>query len=418
MQIFSRAEILLPQGEDLSEWSVVACDQYTSEPDYWDRVEQHTQGIPSSAHLIIPEAYLNQPGLEERISRVNAEMQRYLSEGLFRVLPDSYLYLERELAPGKVRHGLIGKIDLEAYDYKPGSQSGVRPTEGTVESRLPPRIRVRENAPLELPHVMVLIDDPNGLVIEPLAACTAQMQQVYQFSLMENGGKVRGWSLAREEADRVDQALARLAEQTEQANRTIAPEKAPLYFAMGDGNHSLATAKACYEKLKQTLPEEAWKTHPARYALVELVNLHDPALEFEPIHRVVFGVKPQELLDELKRSYQVSETGEGQSFEWKTMDGSGRIVVKDPPSQLAVGTLQLFLDRYLATYGGEVDYIHGTDALEKLCQREDAIGFLLPAMGKNELFRTVQIDGALPRKTFSMGHAHEKRFYLECRKIR
>lgn len=175
MQIFSRAEILLPQGEDLSGWSVVACDQYTSEPDYWDRVEQRTQGIPSSSHLIIPEAYLSQPGLDGRISRVNAEMQKYLSEGLFRTLPDSYLYLERELAPGKVRHGLIGKIDLEAYDYKPGSQSGVRPTEGTVESRLPPRIRVRQDAPLELPHVMVLIDDPDGLVIEPLAAQAAQM---------------------------------------------------------------------------------------------------------------------------------------------------------------------------------------------------------------------------------------------------
>ncbi|EOS64095.1 hypothetical protein C814_00520 [Anaerotruncus sp. G3(2012)] len=418
MQIFSRAEILLPQGEDLSGWSVVACDQYTSEPDYWDRVEQRTQGIPSSSHLIIPEAYLSQPGLDGRISRVNAEMQKYLSEGLFRTLPDSYLYLERELAPGKVRHGLIGKIDLEAYDYKPGSQSGVRPTEGTVESRLPPRIRVRQDAPLELPHVMVLIDDPDGLVIEPLAAQAAQMQQVYQFTLMENGGAVRGWSLDQAGADRVDQALARLAEQAEQANRAIAPDKAPLYFAMGDGNHSLATAKACYEQLKQTLPEEEWKNHPARYALVELVNLHDAALEFEPIHRVVFGVKPQELLDELNRFCEISQTGEGQSFEWRTADRSGRIVVKNPPSQLAVGTLQLFIDRYLASHGGEVDYIHGEDTLEKLCQREDAIGFLLPVMGKDELFRTVQIDGALPRKTFSMGHAHEKRFYLECRKIR
>ena len=410
--VFCPADILLPHGVDMQKWSVVACDQYTSEPEYWNRVEQTVGNAPSTYHMILPEVFLGAPDVQARIGRINQSMRQYLDEGIFDCLPDSYLYLERTLTPGKVRRGLVGRIDLMAYEYGKGLASPVRPTEGTVESRLPPRIRVRENAPLETPHIMILIDDPEKTVIEPLAQERKTLRQVYDFTLMEHGGNISGWQVNGAAAQKVDAALAKLAERLSMASET------PLLFAVGDGNHSLATAKACYEQLRTTLPQAEWERHPARWALVELVNIHDDAMQFEPIHRVLFDVDPAHVLKELASFYHISKTGGRQSFEVVAGGKREQLFVENPSSQLAVGTLQKFIDEYLNRFGGEVDYIHGEEVTVQLANRERAVGFLLPAMQKSELFPTVIADGALPRKTFSMGHAWEKRYYLECRAIR
>lgn len=410
---FSPADILIPQSVTMENWSVVACDQYTSEPEYWQRVAERVNGCPSAYHMILPEAWLQDPAVEDRIGRINGAMEQYLAEGIFAEYPDTYIYVERTVAPGKIRRGLIGKIDLMEYDYSKGSQSLVRPTEGTVESRLPPRIRVRENAPLELPHIMVLLDDSARTVIEPLAVRISGMQKLYDFNLMEQGGHISGYAVDAQSRAGIDAALGALA------GAQAAQSASPLLFAVGDGNHSLATAKACFEKLRAELPKEQWENHPARYALVELVNVHDPAMEFEPIHRIVCGVDPDALLAEIRRYYRVSDAADsGQSLTYVTRERRGRLFIENPSSALAVGTLQNFLDDYLAKHGGTVDYIHGDDVLKSLAQSPDAIGFLLPAMQKSELFPTVVADGALPRKTFSMGHAYEKRYYLECRRIK
>lgn len=407
---FLPADILLPKVNHMKLWSVVACDQYTSEPEYWERVDTQVGEAPSTLRMIFPEVYLGNADSEARIAKINETMQAYLDQELFQTWPDSFLYMRRTLADRKIRQGLIGKIDLEHYDYTANSQSLVRPTEGTVESRLPPRIKVREQAPLELPHIMLLIDDPENRVIAPLAAQTGEMDAVYDTALMENGGAAKGWILN----DTQKQAV--LAE-LDALPPAAAPGKAPLLYAVGDGNHSLATAKACYEKLKQTLPKEEWVVHPARYALVELVNLHDPAMEFEPIHRVLFGVDPAHVLSEMESYYQIG--GEvGQKITFITAEGQQTLTISNPSSQLAVGSLQNFIDDYLNRHNGEVDYIHGDDVTVSLAQGENCIGFLLPAMDKADLFQAVLLDGALPRKTFSMGHAHDKRYYLECKKIR
>ena len=415
---FSPADILIPREADMTRWSVVACDQYTSEPEYWERVAREVGDAPSTLDMILPEDYLDEKEAGARIPRINAAMRRYLDEGLFRTLPESYVYLQRTLAPGKVRQGLVGKLDLEEYEYGAGSQSLVRPTEGTVESRLPPRIRVREDAPLESPHIMVLIDDPGRTVIEPLRARTGSLPRLYDFELMEGGGRICGWRVSGPEAARVDGAFGALAEKLGDYGARF-PGKRPLLIAVGDGNHSLATAKACWERLKKALPAEQRETHPARYALVELVNVHDEALEFEPIHRILFGVDPDQGLRELQAYYDTGEDAVGgQSFEYVCGSRRGRLYVANPSSQLAAGTLQNFIDWYLGRFGGKVDYIHGEQVVGHLCKSPGTIGFLLPVMKKSQLFPTVLLDGALPRKTFSMGHAHEKRYYLECRAIR
>ncbi len=420
---FRPADILLPQGCDLSLWSVVACDQYTSQPEYWQRVEERVGSAPSALRLILPESCLEGPNVETDIMEINNTMSRYLREGRFRTYPHSLFYVERTLDCGKVRRGLVGMVDLEQYDYEPGSAAPIRATEGTVLSRIPPRVAVRKNAPVELPHVMLLTDDPEKTVIEPLSAQTGAMQPVYDFQLMERGGHIRGWALNDAQQDQVAQALCRLADPARFQARYHLTEDAPvLLFAVGDGNHSLATAKECYERAKRLAPPDQWADLPARYALVELVNLHDESLEFEPIHRVVFGVEPGDLLAALKAAYPSAVEGEGAGhvLRYVSAQGQGALTVPDPRQQLAVGTLQVFLDQYLAEHpGSRVDYIHGGDVVARLAAgRPDAIGFLLPPMGKEELFPTVIHDGVLPRKTFSMGEAHDKRFYLEARKIR
>lgn len=419
---FSPADILLPYDCGLTKWAVVACDQYTSQPEYWERVDQYVGDAPSTLRLILPESKLESDGVDQEIQKIHATMEQYLQEERLRPVEDAMLFVERKLANGKTRLGLLGKLDLEEYDYSKGSGTPIRATEGTVLSRIPPRMKVREGAPIELPHIMVLIDDPDKKIIEPLTKDVnrKQMSKVYSVTLMENGGRITGSLLSKFQAQKVQEALAQLGDQKRFEEFYHAPGKPVLTYAMGDGNHSLATAKACWEKLKPTLSPEQRETHPARYALVELVNLHDDSLEFEPIHRVVFGVDPQKLLADLLAAYPGAHYGEGEGHQitYVLAGERGTVTVPNPTAQLAVGTLQNFLDQYLEANGGKVDYIHGEDVVEQLASQPDSIGFLLPAMGKDQLFPTVIFDGALPRKTFSMGEAHDKRFYLEARKIK
>ena len=417
---FQPADILLPQGCEFGKWSVVACDQYTSQPEYWQRVEEFVGAAPSTLRLILPESCLDGPNVDTDIVEVNNTMTRYLREERFKSLPDSLIYVERRLDCGKVRRGIVGMVDLEQYDYEQGSSAQVRATEGTVLSRIPPRVAVRKNAPLELPHIMLLTDDPNKTVIEPLAAGKGEMEPLYDFDLMEHGGHISGWRLTQAQTASLAAALHALADPAAFNARYGTRGQSPLLFAVGDGNHSLATAKECCERQKKLTPPSQWADLPARYALAELVNLHDDSLEFEPIHRVVFGVNPKMLLEALLSRYPGAHEGEGEGHVLRYIhaDGMGAVTIPHPAHQLEVATLQDFLDQYVKEHGGHIDYIHGSDVAGNLANRPGNIGFLLPAMGKEQLFPTVIHDGVLPRKTFSMGEAHDKRFYLEARKIR
>lgn len=415
---FVPADILMPDFEkiDGTLWSTVACDQYTSEPEYWERAERLVGDAPSTLRLMLPEIYLNES--EKRIPLIHKMMEKALREQLVKH-PGAMIYLERTQSDGRVRKGIIGAVDLECYNYLPGSSSLIRATEGTVLERIPPRVAVRRGAPLELPHVMLLIDDPDRTVTEPLAAECAGNTPLYDFDLMLGGGHVTGYALDEARQARVSEALAALVTPEAMRNRYGDSEPAPLLFAVGDGNHSLASAKAAYEEIKAAIGKEAAGNHPARYALAEIVNLHDDALSFEPIYRVVFGADPGRLTLALKE-YLSGLNGSAEAQELTVVSGGSESVLRipHPEQQLTVGTLQSFLDDYIKTHPEmKIDYIHGEDSLRRLSAEHGAVGFLFGGMKKTELFRTVLYDGALPRKTFSMGHAQDKRYYLECRCI-
>ena len=417
---FGPADILLPQNCDLTKWSVVACDQYTSQNDYWERVAQTVGDAPSTLKLILPESQLEDGHFEEHVADINRTMDEYLDQGLFRTLPNALIYVERWLDNKKLRRGLVGVVDLECYDYNAGSRSLIRATEGTVITRLPPRVAVRRNASLELPHIMVLVDDPDKQLIEHLTYETDRMEEVYDFDLMERGGHITGYLVPEDLQADVCEILNTLARPHDFARKYDAKGKPVLLFAIGDGNHSLAAAKAAYEEKKQHTPQEQWADLPSRYALVELVNLHDESLEFEPIHRVCFDVDADELMKDFLAAYPGAHYGEGDGHTITYVFDTevGKITIPKPTAQLPVGTLQDFLDQWMQTHSGRIDYVHGDDVTWELGRKPGNIGFLLPAMGKDELFKTVIFDGALPRKTFSMGEAHDKRFYLEARKIK
>ncbi|MCI9169444.1 MAG: DUF1015 domain-containing protein [Lawsonibacter sp.] len=411
---FKPADILLPRDCDLSLWSVVACDQYTSQPEYWQRVEERVGRAPSALRLILPESCLEGPSVETDIMEVNNTMSRYLREGRFQEYPDALIYVERTLDSGKVRRGLVGMADLEAYDYEPGSSSAIQATEGVVMSRIPPRVAVRKNAPIELPHAILLSDC--GDIVAPLAGRTGEMELLYDFELMEGGGYVKGWLLTREQQEQTARAIRA---RKEWADR----ERDGLLFVAGDGNHSLAAAKECYERRKGLTDPTQWPDLPSRYALCELVDLSGNGVDFEPIHRVVFGVKPEELLDALMKYCPSAVRGREEGHVLPFVIGrwsQGEITVTKPAANLPVDTLQRFLDDYTASHPkARVDYIHGEAEARALAEeREDAVAFLLPRPRWPELFDAVVRDGLLPRKTFSIGQAKDKRFYLEARKIR
>lgn len=415
---FKSANILLPKNVDMTKWSVVACDQYTSEPEYWKEVNDVVGDSPSTLRLTLPEIYLESDNVNERISEINNTMEEYVNNDLFVEYKDTMIYLQRTQNDGKIREGLIGVVDLEDYSFEKGSQTLIRATEKTVIERIPPRVKVRENALLELPHIMILIDDDKKDVIEPLSRLVSENDKVYDFDLMQKGGHVKGYKLNKDIIDNINEKLELLADQNNFNEKYGVSDKGVLLFAMGDGNHSLATAKTCYENLKKTMSEEEYLNNPARYALVELVNLHSSALEFEPIHRVVFNTDPHNMLSELYKYYEINEDGNGQEVEIVTKDFDKKIYISNPKSNIAVGSIQMFLDDYLYKNEGKIDYIHGDDTTREMGSDVNNIGFLFKVMGKEELFKTVILDGALPRKTFSMGHSYDKRYYLESRKIK
>ena len=426
------ADLLLPKpGLNLTQWSVIACDQFTSQPEYWENVKKIVGNSPSTLNLILPEVYLGKPEEEKQTALTHQKMAEYLAGNVF-VEKEGIVLVERKV-DNKTRHGLVLALDLEQYDYNKGSKSLIRATEGTILQRLPPRIKIREGAPLELPHILVLIDDPEKTVIEPFINRKAELQKIYNFNLMLGSGHLTGYMIHQDQhIDQLVQALRKLAEpETFRKKYDVDEKYGILLFAMGDGNHSLATAKAIWEKNKSVVGMD----HPSRYALVEIENIHDCGLEFEPIHRVMFEVK-DDLVSAMRSFYQddLRIVKVGSAAEMKKMvdqqklgthavglispEGFSVAYISHPQSNLPVGTIQPFLDEWMdKRKAGELDYVHGAETVIDLGTEPGNLGIYLPAMEKSDLFKTVILDGALPRKTFSMGEAHEKRFYLECRRI-
>lgn len=413
MSVFNKAEIMLPKVNSMERWSVVACDQYTSEPEYWKSVEEFVGNEPSTLNLIFPEIYLEDEDVEKRIENINKTMQEYALNSILNKTEPCLIYVERTLKNGTIRKGIVGVVDLEEYDFNKGSSSLIRATEGTVLERIPPRVKVRKDAMLELPHVMLLIDDDEKEIIEKIDKSALEM--VYNFSLMENSGRIKGYKITN--TDDILERLEKLGNKEYFEKKYSVKDKGVLQYAVGDGNHSLATAKTCYENKKEEIGDSA-KELPLRYALVEIVNLHDDSLVFEPIHRVVFDVDEQNFENELKKFYNLSEDETDTSFILLANGRKMPLNIKNPDFNLTVGCIQSFIDYYIDKFGGKVDYIHGDDVVEKLSQKERNVGIILKGMKKSDLFKTVIVDGALPRKTFSMGDACDKRFYLECRQIK
>jgi len=399
------AGILLPRrGIDLRKWAVVACDQFTAQPEYWQRADALVGDAPSALRLILPEAWLNEG--DARIPAIHSAMAAYLADGtLETAVSDGFVLVERQ-TPAGVRPGLVVALDLEAYDFTPGSSSLIRATEGTVLERVPPRARIRAGAPLELPHVMMLIDDPGCTVIEPLMARRDSLRPLYDFELMLGGGHLKGWAVEGADVQGVFDAIDALNARSD-----------GLLYAVGDGNHSLAAARQCWLDIRDALPPEARASHPARYALVELVNLACPALVFEPIHRALFNVDPSELMDAYRDALRVDGADLGEGDDLVAFDGAGHVWrFKSEGHPLA--RLQAFLDGWVADHPeARIDYIHGEDALRQLVDRPDALGLMPRAFDKSELFDAIRRHGVLPRKTFSMGEATEKRYYMEARRI-
>lgn len=389
--VFTPADILLPrEGTDLARWACIACDQFTSEPEYWREAEALAGSAPSTLHMIVPEAYLGGADTRALEERAEAAMGEYLGAGVFRTTPDSLVYVERALPTG-VRRGLVGALDLEAYDWAPGSSTPVRATEGTVEERLPPRVRVRSAAPVELPHIMVFINDPTNTVI-PSAAGGAEL---YDFELMLGGGHIRGSRVSGEAAERVAAAIDGLG--------------GDIRFAVGDGNHSLAAAKRCWEAVKPALSERERETHPARFALCELVNLHDDAVRLEPIHRLLLGADG-DLLKAAGKTFADAPGGRPVTF----IAGGGELTLR---VDMPIGALIGAVEDFCRSRARELDYIHGEADARKLAEVAGSAAVLLPRMAKSELFDYVAHCGPFPRKSFSIGEARAKRYYLECRAL-
>jgi len=421
-------QIMLPkEGTDYFKWAVVACDQYTSEPEYWEKVEEIVGDAPSTLRLMLPEIYLDSDDEAERIKAVRETMDKYLSDGTLRTMEPGCMLIKRT-AEGRSRLGLVICTDLEAYDFNKGSKSLTRATEGTVVERIPPRLRIRGDAPIEMPHILILIDDPDHTVIEPLQ--DQQRTVIYDTDLMMDGGHITGSFIEEKNLEGAKEALSVLYDEAE---KKYGPGNV-IFQAMGDGNHSLATAKTAWENIKKTLSPDEIADHPARYALCEIENIHDEGIVFEPIHRVLFanhGHTGMELVekavDHLNQQNGKAYLAESDAavpegaFEipYITLTQRGKIVIEDPSNKLEVGALQNALDIMVKEEKCcDIDYIHGTDAVEKLSAKDGNAGFMLPAMDKFMLFPAVAADGALPRKTFSMGEANEKRYYIESRYIK
>jgi uncharacterized protein (DUF1015 family) len=420
-------DILLPKkGVDLKKWAVVACDQYTSELDYWERVSSYVGDEPSTLHLIFPEVYLEKEDPNNRIATIQEAMKTYNEQHLFETYEKSFFLVHRKTANNLERWGLIVALDLDQYDYNEASRSPIRATEGTILSRIPPRKLIRKDVPFELPHILVLINDMDNFVIEPLKNLNGSLEKMYETDLMENGGQVTAYRINNGEL------LDQIATTFEKLHATINEEN-PIFLAIGDGNHSLATAKACWEDIKTTLTEKEALNHPARYALAEIVNIYDSGLLFEPIHRVLFNIDKELFFERLQRyceSLTITDESDvdsliesiglqngRQRFGYVDKNGLKLVLINRPVGSITAATLQLVLDSLIED-NVVVDYIHGEDVTLSLGSKEGNIGLLLPGIEKETFFDTIISDGSLPRKTFSMGDANDKRFYLEARKIK
>ena len=428
-------QIMMPNTDtDLYKWSVVACDQFTSQPEYWKETEATVGAAPSTLKLTLPEVYLEAEDEQMRVEAIHATMQQYLADGTLQEYPKGFMLIERSFGKQYARNGLIVEVDLETYEYKKGAHSLTRPTEMTVEERIPPRLRVRQTATVEIPHIMLLIDDPQETVIEPLMARRQEFQLIYDTDLMQKGGHIAGWFIPEgEETDRIMYLIEQLADREAFNARYGLQQDYPLLnFAVGDGNHSMATAKAAWENIKQNLTADEIETHPARFCLCEIVNIHDKSLEIEPIHRVVFNVDEDELLKAADAYYSAHgcklvirdaarepyANADEHAFVLCSTEGRKLIKVEKPAWGIAVATLQNFLDDYLSKNSlSKIDYIHGIDVVDSLSSKSGNVGFILPEVKKEDLFIGVIKDGVLPRKTFSMGEANEKRYYMECKRI-
>ena len=413
------AQIMIPaEGTDLKKWAVIACDQYTSEPDYWKEVEENVGDSPSALRLILPEVYLgteNEQQISERLRKISGTAEEYIKNGVWKTLGEGVILVDRKTDLHPSRKGLVAAVDLEQYSFEPGNKEKIRATEGTVLSRIPPRVRIRANSPVELPHVMLLIDDPEDTVIGQAIDSLKEKNSkpIYDTDLFGKSGHVTGYfvNAQTDVFDKVTNALAELLDRSEDK----------MLFAVGDGNHSLASAKAHWDNIKDDLDIKERGDHPARFALVEIVNIHDAGLDFEPIHRVVFEKDRDELLSEALEFFKDNKASVGsekisgaQNIVFVSDKGEDKVLrIEDAPHTLAVGSIQMFLDKIRA----EVDYIHSEDSVRSLA-KGNVTGILLPEVRKDSFFETIAREGVFPRKTFSMGEAFEKRFYLEAKMIR
>ncbi|MBQ6552278.1 MAG: DUF1015 family protein [Clostridia bacterium] len=413
---FKKADFLIPKDADLQKWAVIACDQYTSEPEYWKNAREARGDAPSALNLILPEAELAGADVTEKAGEIRRRFSEYLGGDLMAEYPDCYIYIERGLKNGKTRCGILGAVDLEQYEPSRYAETLVRASEETVFERVPPRVTVREKSPGEVSHLVIFADDAEKAIIEPLAAKKAEFEKLYDFDLPEHGGHIAGWKLPESEAERIDGVLASMAEKKYVSDKYgTDPDAAPLLLVVADGNHSLVAAKEAYEKLKGKLTDAEAAEHPARYAMAELINIHSDAFEFEPIYRVVKGVDVEKFLGALRE--ETSADGEGQKVRFFHAGGEGEAVFTEPSCPVTAGTLQRFIDNYIDDYGeGKCDYIHGEEELKALCKENGTVGFIFDGISKEGLFRDIICGGILPRKAFSIGAADDKRYYLEARR--
>jgi len=400
--IFTPTNVLIPDKVSMEAWSVIACDQFSSEKEYWERVRDNAGESPSTLNMIIPEAYLETIDEKTAIGKISAAMNEYINSGVFREIKDSFIYVERTQPDGRVRKGIVGAVDLEEYEFAE-TGAAIRASEGTVLDRLPPRIRVRHAALLELPHIITFIDDKESTVIEPLAKIANELPLLYDFDLMEGGGSIKGVQVTGVYADNILKTMRELH------------EKNDMLMIMGDGNHSLAAAKVYWNELKENLSEAERENHPARKALVEVNNVYDPAISFEAIHRVLFNVDADDFISGFENA---TPRGTDYTIHWTAREKSGDIGIKAQCIGDMLTMMQEFIDRYIKGTESVVDYIHGDDSTKKLAEGDRCVGLILPAMSKSDFFETVTMSGVFPRKSFSVGHARDKRYYLECRKIK
>ena len=394
---FSGADILLPKTDEMEKWSVIACDQHTSDLGYWHAVRNFVGKSLSTLNYILPEAELSN-ATDATIEAINRNMKQSLLDNSFTEYSNAYIYVERTLVDGSVRQGIVGMVDLEDYHYFYGENVKLCATEETVLERIPPRAKIRRNAPVEFSHIILFCDDPDCTIVEPVAANKNSLVKLYDFDLMMDGGHITGWLISGEVAAKLDAALEAY--------------EADSFYTVSDGNHSLVTAKRCYEERRDSADYK--DGDPCRYALVELENINSSAIMFEPIHRLLTGVDVSKLMDDMGA---ISDSA-GVPIPWFSGEHKGVFTLKSVDGEMTVATLQKFLDNWLKENVGEIDYVHGDDTVRKLADRDNKIGFVLPKPERAEMFAHIMTGKALPRKTFSLGHACEKRYYLEGRKIR